>query len=385
MATPVILPKFSVTMEEGTLLRWLKAEGEPVREGEPIAEIMTEKVNMEVEAPVAGVLLKHLARPDEAVPIAHVIAYIGSAGERVPEGVGARDAVPSGPAESVPGFDGRSPVQAPPSSGTVAATPIARRLAREMGVDLGTVRGTGPGGRITEADVGAAAATPRASVPSPAPTEQPRKRFAGRRRVIAERVARSAREIPHIHLTREIEMAGVGAARGSASYTAVFVWAAAQALRVHPTLRAQLDGDAIVVHDTIHIGVAVDTPEGLIVPVVRDADRLDLAAIGRTVDALVGRARAGTLSLDDVSGATFTVTNLGIWGVDEFTALINPPESAILTIGTIRMRPWVVGPDAIAIRPICRVTLALDHRIADGRAGADFLATLSRHLETIGV
>ncbi len=193
-------------------------------------------------------------------------------------------------------------------------------------------------------------------------------------------MAQSAREIPHIYLTREIDMSAAGAARGAASYTAVIVWAVSRALRVHPELRASLDGERVVVHEPIHVGVAVDAPTGVIVPVVRDADRKDLLTINGELDVLVRRARDDTLRLDDVAGAIFTVSNLGMWGVDEFTALINPPQAAILAVGAIRPRPWVVGGDALTVRPICRVTLALDHRISDGAAGARFLDELSRRL-----
>ena len=270
----------------------------------------------------------------------------------------------------------------------MAATPVARRLAREAGLDLSALRGTGPAGRVIEADVraaiGAADVSQRAAAAEdalgPTVASSP---LAGRRRTIAQRMAQSAREIPHIYLTREIEMSAARGARRGASYTAVIVWAASRALRAHPELRASLEGETVVVHEAVHVGVAADTPTGLIVPVVRDADRKDLPVIDEEIDALVRRAREDTLTLDDVSGATFTVSNLGMWGVDEFTALINPPQAAILAVGAVRLRPWVVGGDALTVRPVCRVTLAVDHRIADGAAGARFLDELSRRLAAI--
>jgi len=380
MVTPVILPKFSMTMEQGTIVRWLKRPGDAVRQGEPIAEVTTEKVNMEIEAPASGVLLDIRAQVGEAIPVTKIIAYIGAAGEATP----AADRAPAPRAvDAAPLAPAASPAQA----GAVAATPVARRIAREAGLDLAGLRGTGPAGRITEADVRAAL-----EIAAPSPADVPTRAvgaadavspLAGRRRVIAQRMAQSAREIPHIYLTREIEMSATRSARGTASYTAVMVWAAGRVLRAHPELRASLDGETVVVHDAVHVGVAADTPTGLIVPVVRDADRKELHMIDEEITALARRAREDTLGLDDVSGATFTVSNLGMWGVDEFTALINPPQAAILAIGAVRLRPWVVGGDALAVRPVCRVTLAVDHRIADGAAGARFLDEFSRRLAAI--
>jgi len=381
MATPVILPKFSMTMEEGTILRWLKQRGDPVRQGEPIAEVTTEKVNMEVEAPVSGVLIDIRAQAGDAIPVTQVIAYIGALGETIPAPITA-------PGPQVVDITPPRPAVASGPTGVVVATPVARRLAREAGLDLSTLRGTGPAGRITETDVraaiGAAGAPPRAVPAEGAPgSTAASSPLVGRRRVIAQRTAQGAREIPHIYLTREIEMSAASAARRGASYTAVVVWAASRALRAHPELRASLEGEVVVVHEAVHVGVAAHTSAGLIVPVVRDADRKDLTVIDGEIDALVRRAREETLTLDDVSGATFTVSNLGMWGVDEFTALINPPQSAILAVGAVRLRPWVVGGDALTVRPVCRVTLGLDHRIADGAAGAHFLDELSRRLAGI--
>lgn len=382
MATPVILPKFSMTMEEGTILRWLKREGEPVTQGEPLAEVMTEKVDMEVEAPASGFLRGIRAQPGDVVPATQVIAYIVGPGEDVPAG----PLEAAGPPETArPGRDlAEAGPKGPPP---VAATPVARRLAREAGLDLAAVVGTGPAGRITEADVRAALARRGAPPPPPGPAAGPvaverRMPLAGRRRTVARRTEQSAREIPHVYLVRAADMSAARAVRGEASYTAVAVYAAARALRTHPLMRAALDGDAIVVYEASHIGVAVDTPEGLIVPVVRDADRKDLLAIHQEIEALARRARDRTLSVAEVSGATFTVSNLGMFGLDQFTSLVNPPQSAILSVGAVRPRPWAVG-DALAVRPVCYLTLAVDHRVADGAEGARFLEDLCRQLETM--
>jgi pyruvate dehydrogenase E2 component (dihydrolipoamide acetyltransferase) len=298
------------------------------------------------------------AQPGEVVPVAEVIAYIVQPGEEVP----------AAPARAT----------APPTA------PAVRRLASELGVDLARLAGSGPGGRVTEADVRAAAAAPTPAGPPTAagPAAGP-PALQGRRAEIARRMAQSAREIPHIYLTRHVDMTAAAAARGGASFTAVVVWAAARALRAHPVMRAWFRQDAVATSEEIHVGVAVDAPEGLIVPVVRHADRLDLPALHAAIEALAQRARDNLLTLPEVTGAVFTVSNLGMWGVDAFTSLINPPQAAILSVGAVRPRPWVVG-DAVVVRPVCELTLAVDHRVADGAAGARFLRDLCEHLETMG-
>ena len=364
VATPVILPKFSMTMEEGTLLRWLKEDGAAVAQGEPIAEVMPEKVNMEIEAPAAGRLGGIRAGPGETVPVTSVIAYILQPGEEPP-------ATPEVAAPRIPAAGSCGPARMEPAVHPVAsaegrpvtATPVARRLARDAGIEIAMISGTGPGGRVTEADVRAAVAA-RALPSGPG--------LSARRRTIAQRMIQSAREIPHVYLTRVADMTAAAGARGAASYTAVIVRAAARALGGHPRMRASLEGEAVSVRDAIDIGVAVDTPDGLIVPVVRDASAKDLRAAHAEIERLAAKARAGALALTDVSGAVFTVSNLGMLGVDTFTALINPPQSAILAVGAVRQRPWVVD-GAVGIRPVCALTLAVDHRVADGADGARFL------------
>lgn len=372
MATPVILPKFSMTMEEGTILRWLKADGAAVAQGEPIAEVMTEKVNMEIEAPASGRLGGVRAAPGDTVAATSVIAYILGDGESPPE---TPEALPAGPAQPEPAVPthpaAAMPSESPAGGRSSTATPVARRLARDAGIEIATIVGTGPGGRVTEADVRAALAVP--ARPSGVG-------LSVRRRTIAQRMLRSAREIPHVYLTRVVDMSAAAAARRDASYTAVVVWAAARALGGHPRMRASFENDTVAVRDAIDIGVAVDTPEGLIVPVVRDAAHKDLAAIHREIETLAVKARTGELGIHDISEAVFTVSNLGMLGVDTFTALINPPQSSILTVGAVRPRPWVVD-GAVAVRPLCELTVAVDHRVADGADGARFLAELCSILE----
>jgi pyruvate dehydrogenase E2 component (dihydrolipoamide acetyltransferase) len=367
VAIPILLPKFDMTMEEGTIVRWLRREGETVREGDPLVEVMTDKVNMEVEAPASGVLAGLRAQAGERVPVTGVIAYILQPGETVPdhEGGAASPAHAEGAGASPP-----PPRTAGASRGPSAgATPLARRIAREAGLDLAAVPGTGPGGRITEADVR------RVLAARTAPDEP----LSPRRRAIAERVARSAREIPHVFLMRDVEMSAPAARRGRASYTALVVHAAARALRGHPLMRASFVDGRIQVHEETAIGVLVDTADGLLAPVLREAGRQDPEAIHDALEVLAARARAGSLTAAEVSGAVFTVSNLGMFGVDRFTALIYPPQSAILSVGAVRARPWV-EEDRVVVRPVCTLTLAVDHRVADGAAGARFLDDLVREL-----
>lgn len=360
MARPVILPKFDMLMEQATVVRWLRKEGEAVREGEPLVEVMTDKVNMEVEAPASGILVSIRARPGDVVPVTAVMAYVVQPGEAVPEKVVGERTGPAAGGTPEPGWRVGPPV---------AATPVARRIAKEFGIDLSVVRGTGPGGRITEADVRAALEARRD--PSV---------VAERRRLVSERMVQSAREIPQVYLTRAVDLSVAARARGDASYTAVMVWAASRALREHPRLRAAPDGS---VAEAVHVGVAVDTQEGVVVPVVHDADRKPLSAVDAEVRQLTKRARDNQLNLEEVRGAVFTVSNLGMLGVDRFTSLVIPGQAAILSVGAVRLRPWVVG-DAIALRPVCELTLGLDHRVADGADGARFLEDLVRWLERLG-
>lgn len=366
MATPVILPKFDMTMEEGTIARWLKQDGERVEIGEPLVEIVTDKVNMEVESPASGFLAGIRGAPGEVIPVTHVIAYIVQPGESVPSEAHGPKAVPEeGMAATTRGA---------PAASREAIVPIApgvRRLAEESGVDLTMIAGTGPVGRITESDVRAAIAQQQGAQGTV---------LAGRRRTIAHRMAQSAREIPHIYLTRAMEMSSAAASRGDASYTAVVVWAAGRALKVHPLLRSSLEADVITVHEGIHIGVAVDTDDGVIVPVVKDAQQKTPEALHQEIEALSQRAREGILTREEVVGGVFTVSNLGMFNLDHFTTLIFPPQVALLAVGAVRPRPWVVG-DRVVVRPVCHMTLALDHRVADGAEGSRFLADIARWLE----
>lgn len=367
MAIEVIMPKFGMTMEEGTIIRWLKEEGERVEEGEPLLEVMTDKVSMEVEAPGSGILRGMLAQEGDVVPVVQTIAYLCAPGEEPP------------PVVERPAKVAVSAIEEamPPIEDRVRASPAARRLAKERGIDISKVRGTGPGGRITRADVEAFIAEmplPRVAEVIP---------LSGIRRIIAERMRKSAREAPHISLTVEVDMSEAERARGGCSYTALIVYLVSRVIKRHPLLSASLRGDEILLFDEVNIGVAVAMEEGLIVPVIRGADIRGLAEIDAEIEELAQRAQEGGLTPNEVTGGTFTVTNLGMYGVDQFTAIINPPESAILAVGRIVERPVVVNGEVVA-RPVMRMTISADHRILDGAVAARFLQDLKVALESPG-
>jgi len=369
MAIEVVMPKLGMTMEEGTIIRWLKKEGERVEEGEPLLEVMTDKVSMEVEAPVSGILRGVLAHEGDVVPVVQTIAYLCAPGEEPPGAVKrpARAEAPS----TAPVIVERA---LPPVEGRVRASPAARRLAQERGIDLSQVNGTGPGGRITRADV--EAFTPEKPLPRVAKVIP----LSGVRRTIAERMRKSAQEVPHIALTVEVDMGEAEAARGGCSYTALIVYLAARTLKGHPLLNASLRGDEILVFDEVNIGVAVAMEEGLIVPVIKGADAKTLAEIDAELEELARRTRDGELTPDEVTGGTFTVTNLGMYDVDQFTAIINLPESAILAVGRVVEKPVVIN-GRIAVRPVMSMTLSADHRVLDGAVAARFLRDLKAALE----
>jgi len=417
MPVPVIMPKFELAQETGKILRWLKREGDPVVKGEAILEVETDKVAMEVEAPASGILAGIRAGPGEVIPIGQPIAYILLPGE-TPADVEAASAGPtpratplaeriaqahgvdlsavrgSGPGGRVTKADVEAALAAVPE-GKVRAVPAARRLARELGVDLRAVVGTGPGGRIQSEDVQRAAA----GVPERMPTPAVRQRvpLAGMRRAIAERMLRSVREAPQFAVSVDVgmdralslvdDLSAWSAREGGprVTLTALLVKACAWALQRHPALNAALEGEEIVEWAEVNIGVAVAVGEGLVVPVVRGAERRGVLEIARSLEELTARAREGRLRAEDVQGGTFTLSNLGMYGVDRFTALLNPPQAAILAVGRVARRPAIGEGDAVVVRPIATLTLTADHRIVDGAQAARFLEDLRQALEHPGI
>jgi len=388
-ATAVILPKLGLTMDEGRIVAWRKREGEPVAQGEILFEVETDKATMEVESPVAGVVRRILAAAGATVPVAETIAVITTtADEPIPAAFGGLTARTDGGGLTVaaePPSSGpldASSSSAPSADDRVRASPAARKKAAELGIDVATVAGRGPGGRITIEDVEAATKT---AAPASMAAGERREPLSRMRRAIAERMSRSAREAPQFQISRDADMTAADALRRreGVSYTDVLIAACGRALARHPRFRSRFEGDALVVADGIHVGLAVALDDGLLVPVIRDADRKDLATITRERARLEEGARAGKLLADALTGAVFTISNLGTLGVDRFTALVAPPEAAILAVGRVADR--VVARDGqVAIRPMVSLTLSVDHRVADGADAASFLADVVRWLESGG-
>ena len=406
MATEVRLPRLGQGMESGTIVKWLKSEGEPVSKREPLYELDTDKVTQEVEAEADGVLLK-IVVPEGEVEVGRTVAFIGAEGESVSDAApetdrreaagdgNGRAAVeerePPEPAEPAPA----APIRA--AEGRVKASPLARRIAREKGIDLERVQGTGPDGRIIAEDVEKASAAPPAVAPAPAfePVGEIEEiQLTSTRKTIARRLT-EAWQAPVFQLQVTADMTSVLAVRealverlreGETKPTVndVVTKLVARALVRHPAVNAQFLGDRIVRFPSANVGIAVAAPSGLIVPVVRDADRRTIGEIAAARADLVGRAREGKLRLEDLEDGTFTISNLGMFGIDSFTAVLNPPQAAILAVGQVAEQP-VVEDGQLVVRPVAHLTLTCDHRAIDGADGAEFLQTLKELLRLPGL
>ena len=395
MATEVILPRLGQGMEAGTIVRWLKSEGEPVEKGEPLFELDTDKVTQEVEAEAAGVLLK-IAVAEGEVPVGQTVAFIGAEGEDVPE-VAAAEAPKKPDRQPVP--DPQEPTTEQPTAttdGRVKASPLARRLARERGIDLAAIHGTGPEGRIVAEDVERAeAGGPAAPAPIAAPLpagEVERVPLTSIRKTIARRLT-EAWQIPVFQLQASADMTRVNVLVARlrerdpdvrVTVTDVLTKVCAQALMRHREVNAEFTEDAILLHPTANVGLAVAAPQGLVVPVIRSAERLSLPEIAGVRADLVGRARDAKLRAEDLEGGTFTISNLGMYAVESFTAVLNPPQAAIVAVGATEERVVPVGGET-AIRPIVTLTGTFDHRAVDGAPAAAFLQTLKESLEDPGL
>ena len=408
--TRVILPKLGLTMDEGRVIAWHKKEGEHVTKGEILFEVETDKANMEIESPAGGTVRRILYPAGTTAPIATVIALITEAAdEPLPADVAAplEVALPKPsqrgapqPSSGLGPLAGRSapggsspqgpselqPLTPPPSQDgeRVRSSPAARKRAQELGVDIGRLQGTGPGGRVSLEDVEQAAVREPAQQPSePAAHGERRVAPTKMRRAVAEAMTRSAREAPQFSISRDVDMTHANARRRAAnvSYTDVIVSAAARALRGHERLRARIDGDALAISDAIDVGIAVALDAGLIVPVVRGADRKSLGELKDEREALEAAVHTGRARADAFGSAAITVSNLGTFGVDRFTAIVNPPEASILAVGRVAER--VVAVDgAPAVRPMASLTLTVDHRVADGADAARYLADVAKELES---
>jgi len=425
MATEVKLPRLGQGMESGTIVKWLKGEGEPVKKREPLYELDTDKVTQEVEAEADGVLLKIVVDSGE-VEVGRTIAFIGAEGEDVPSGNGGAPAAEAEPDEaaveeqdepetegsSAPAMDDQRARGREAAAGTAAAetaeaasapargdgrvkaSPLARRLAREQGIDIATLQGSGPEGRIVADDVQSAAAAPKAA-PAVAPAAAPSGgveeiQLTSTRKTIARRLT-EAWQAPVFQLTLSVDMTRALDLRerlvarlqeGETKPTVgdLLTKVVAAALVRHPAVNAHFAGDRILRFPYAHVGIAVAAPNGLVVPVIRDADRLTIQQIAAARAELVGRARDGKLQLQDLADGTFTISNLGPYGIEQFIAVINPPQTAILAVGTTLEQP-VVRDGQVEVRPLMSMTITCDHRAIDGAEGAEFLRTVKELLE----
>jgi pyruvate dehydrogenase E2 component (dihydrolipoamide acetyltransferase) len=389
MASEVKLPRLGQGMESGTIVKWLKSEGDQVEKGEPLYELDTDKVTQEVEAEASGVLLK-IAVDEGEVPVGQTIAVIGEQGEDIPAISDAPEtARPEEPKEAPPPpqEDGRpTQVAEQPTGGRVKASPLARRIARERGIDLTSLRGTGPEGRIVAEDVERAKAAP-AAAPAPVVTgEVERRDLTSTRKTIARRLT-EAWQIPVFQLRASADMTRVNALVArfreggtKATVTDVLTKVCATALLRHREVNAQWTDDAILLFPTANIGLAVATPQGLIVPVIRSAERLQLTEIAAARSDLVARAREGKLQRADLEEGTFTISNLGMYRVEQFTAVLNPPQAAIIAVGAIEQKAIPEGEE-IVVRPLMTLTATFDHRAVDGAPAAEFLQSVKELLE----
>jgi len=404
MAEVVKMPKLGFDMAEGTLVRWVVNEGEAIEQGQVLAEIETDKATVEVEASASGTVLKHVVETGTSVPVGTPIAVIGEPGEEVD-----LDALPqaeqqaAAPAEETPPA-AETPTQAEPAPaaegsqtqfpGGVKASPVARRVAEDEGVDLNRLQGSGPGGRIVKKDVEAALAHGAAPGTSPATAAAPRATervpVSKLRAAIGKRMSAAKQQIPHFYVTTDVDARPVMNARAEInaslpegeglSVNDFIVRAAALALREFPNLNASLDGSQIVRHGEINIGIAVAVEQGLLTVVARQADRKPLHTLSIEIRTLAGRAREGKVRPEDVEGSTFTVSNLGMFDVDHFVAIINPPEAAILAVGSVREVPLLEDGALVAGKRM-RVTLSADHRVTDGAEAARWLQQFKRYFE----
>ena len=416
----VVMPRLSDTMEEGELAKWLKNVGDPVKKGESLAEIETDKATMDLEAFEDGILEQQLVAEGTIVPIGQPVAVIGDgSGSRAPKpatpvastesssGESApTESAPTEPAPTEPAPTEPAPAPAVSSAvGKLRTSPLARKVARDHGIDLSSIVGTGPQGRIVRADVEAAIASGPAtasSAPASQPTAAPQPTAVpysaedeevqvSRIRLVAARRLTESQAVPHFFLTSVVDIerllafrkevnAGLEPRGIRVSVNDLLVRAAALALRLHPDANSSWAGDKLLRHGHVNVGIAVATDTGLLVPVVADADRKSLSEIATETVTLAGKARDGKLKLNEMTGGTFSISNLGMFGIDQFTAVINPPEAAILAVGAASPVP-VLRDGALVEVPKLKITLTVDHRVMDGAVAAAFLREIVGILE----
>jgi 2-oxoglutarate dehydrogenase E2 component (dihydrolipoamide succinyltransferase) len=419
MATNVVMPQMGESIAEGTIVRWIKKIGEAVDRDEPLFEISTDKVDAEIPSPGAGVLTEIKVKEGETVPVNSVVAVIGEAGAQAitAEAAEATEEVPEA-AVGQPEAPASSKTPAPPAASAAAASepaskddlrrqkssPLVRKIAREHNVDIHQINGTGISGRVTKSDIlgfiesgrAAAGAAAKSRPPQPGPAFRPGERveivpMTIMRRKIAEHMVLSAHTSPHVYSVYEVNFGRLAQLRekkkaeyeragGKLTYTALIARVIVEALRTFPVVNASIDGDNIVYKKDINLGIAVALDQGLIVPVIRQADEKNLLGLSRAIEDLAARARSKKLNPDEVQGGTFTITNPGVFGAVYGLPLINQPQVAILGVGGIEKRPVVID-DAIAIRPTCHLSLGYDHRLIDGADAGRFLSFIKERLE----
>ena len=393
MATTVIMPKLGLTMKEGTIEKWLKQEGDRVEKGEPLVEIITEKLNFQYESPASGILRKILHPAGKVVAVTTPIAIIAEEGEALPEFEASKPDVPK---------EAPMPAAAVQSERKehrerIFASPVARKTAQEKGIDLSLLKGSGPEGRITQADVLKAAEKVQTEGVKPSvPAQKPEDKIIplkGIRKIIAQRMTDSFQNTPHFYLSVEVDMSAIQdvkervkdevekRAKVKLTLTDILVKVVASALKEHPIINSRFEGDQIRLLEEINVGVAIALADGLIVPVVHRADQKSLTEIASAIRTLTKKARRGKLSLEDVGGGTFTLSNMGMLGIDKINPIINPPECSILGVGRTIEKPVVRGGE-IKIKPMAWFTLSSDHRIVDGAAAGLFLSHIQKIIET---
>jgi pyruvate dehydrogenase E2 component (dihydrolipoamide acetyltransferase) len=416
MATDVIMPALGVAQEKGTLLNWLKAEGQSVTKGEPLMEIETDKATVEIEAPASGILTSVTASAGDEIPVGNKIAVILAPGEvaspaavqdphpRIASGAGSRPEPSTHNSQSKPEAEPNLPISPFVKGGSkgdflasetlplartrILASPAAKRIAKERGIDLTSLRGSGPGGSVLAEDV-LRSTTSQAAAPGGSAKIKETVQLTPMRRIVGERMTKSKQTAPHFYLSMDVDMAEITRRRNMLkekgesivpSINDFILSACARALGDFPSLNASFTDHGVEIYSDINIGMAVALEEGLVVPVIRNADRLSLQELAKQSHELAEKAQKKKLFPLDYDGGTFTVSNLGMFGVDNFVAIINPPQCAILAVGHVAPRVVPHG-EGIAVRPIMTMSVSADHRVVDGAIAARFLQEVKRHLE----
>ena len=405
MAYEVLMPQLGLTMEEGTVSQWVKHEGDPVKTGDVLLEITTDKLTNEVTSEHDGVLLKIVAQEGEDVPVKGLLCYVGQAGESVGDAPAAAPA-PAAPA-AAPATPAAAPAAVPVAAGArLRVSPLARKTAAKLGVDLSKLTGSGPSGRIRQQDVLAAANAAQAAAPAPAAAAAPAARpaakgglelmegdtvvkLAGMRKVVAQRMLQSHTEIPPVTQNTKVDVTELMKFRkmllaetGSKySVNDLILKATAKCLRAHPEVLVSLDGDQIIQRAHVNLGMAVALDAGLIVPVIRDADRLGLDALSAAAKDLASRAKSNKLTPDEYKGSTFSVSNLGMFGIETFTPIVNQPDAAILGVCAVEDELVMDDQGGISKHQVMRLSFTYDHRLIDGAVAAKFVMALRDLLE----